>query len=75
MGKTSLSLQATQKKFEENNIPTIGLESFYFNIRINNEIIKLEISNSSGEEWFRSLIKNNLYPISSLAILMYSIEE
>ena len=75
MGKTSLSLQATQKKFEENNIPTIGLESFYFNIRINNEIIKLEISNSSGEESFRSLIKNNLYPISSLAILMYSIEE
>ena len=68
-------MQATEKKFEENYIPTVGLELFRFNIRIMDKIINLQISDSSGEESYKPLIKSNLYPSTSLAIVLYSVDE
>ena len=68
-------MQATQKKFEENHTPTVGLELFHLNIRINGEIINLQISDSSGEESCEPLVKGDLYPRTSLAIVLYSVDE
>ena len=65
-----------QKKnsFEEKYNATIGFESFSFNIRINNEIIKLQIWHTCGQEIYRSLI-TSFYRNASLAIIVYSIDK
>ena len=65
---------ATKHKFEEQYNSTIGFEFSYFNIKINNKIIKLQIWDTCGQEIYRSLV-NNFYRNTSLAIIVYAINE
>ena len=74
MGKSCLSLQATKHTFENNYLATVGFEFFAFNIKIKNTVIKLQIWDTCGQEIYRSLV-SNFYRNSSLAIIVYSIEE
>ena len=74
VGKSCLSMQATKKKFEKDHLTTLGFEYFQFNIRIKDKIIKLEIWDTCGQEIYRSLV-TSFYKKSSLAIIVYSIEE
>ncbi len=74
VGKSCLSMQATKKKFENNYLATVGFEFFVFNIRIKEKTIKLQIWDTCGQEIYRSLI-TSFYKNSSLAIIVYSIEE
>ena len=67
-------MQATKKKFENNYLATVGFEFFSFNIKFNEKVIKLQIWDTCGQEVYRSLI-TNFYKISSLAIIVYSIDE
>ena len=67
-------MQATRKKFENNYLATVGFEVFAFNIKLDNKVIKLQIWDTCGQEVYRSLI-TNFYKNSSLAIIVYSIEE
>ena len=69
-----MSLQATKKKFQNNYTTTVGFEFFSFVMRINNKVIKLQIWDTCGQEIYRSLI-SNFYKNTSLAIIVYSIEE
>ena len=67
-------MKLNKNLFKENYNATIGLEYFSFNIRINNEIIKLQIWDTCGQEIYRSLI-TNFYRNTSLAIIVYSIDK
>ena len=53
---------------------TVGFEFFTFNIKIADKIIKLQIWDTCGQEIYRSLI-TNFYRNSSMAIVVYSIDE
>jgi Ras-related protein Rab-6A len=67
-------VQATKHKFETNYAATVGFEFFSFNIKLNNEVIKLQIWDTCGQEIYKSLI-SNFYRNCSLAIIVYSIVE
>ena len=73
VGKSCLSLKATKGVFEEAFVTTVGFEFFSFHIKLNNQIIKLQIWDTCGQEVYRSLI-SNFFRNSSLAILVYSID-
>ena len=75
VGKSCLSLKATKNIFDSNYNQTIGFEFFDFNICFENkERIKLQIWDTCGQEVYRSFI-TNFYRNSSLAIIVYSIED
>jgi Ras-related protein Rab-6A len=67
-------MKQNKNSFEEKYSATVGFEFFSFNIRINNEIIRLQIWDTCGQEVYRSLI-TNFYSNSSLAIIVFSIDE
>ena len=72
VGKSCLTLQAVQNKFENEYRATVGFEFMSFNIRINKVLIKLQIWDTCGQEVYKSLI-TGLYRNSSLAIIIYSV--
>lgn len=79
VGKSSLTIKATKNYFEEFYSPTVGFEFFTFNIKIIDDknvqcLIKLQIWDTCGQEAYRSLI-NSFYRNSSLAIIVYSIND
>ena len=69
-----MSIRATKRKFETNYISTVGFEYFSFNVKLKDKIIKLQIWDTCGQEKYRSLV-TNFYKNSSLAILVYAINE
>ena len=72
VGKSSLILQATTKKFNYEYNATIGFDFLQFICKINNVILKMQIWDTCGQEIYRSLI-HSFYNNSSLSILVYSI--
>ena len=74
MGKSCLSIQASKHKFATNYSATVGFEFFSFNLKLNEEVIKLQIWDTCGQEVYKSLI-SNFYRNCSLAIIVYSITE
>ena len=74
VGKSCLSLKATQGIFREDFTSTLGSEFFTFNLKINDTIIKLQIWDTCGQEIYRSLI-SGFYRNSSLAIIVYSVTD
>jgi Ras-related protein Rab-1A len=78
VGKSCLSLRATKNFFNNDYSSTIGFEYFKFNVKLktkeDDNIIRLHIWDTCGQEIYRSLV-SNYYKNSSLAILVYSIDE
>ena len=73
VGKSCLTIQATKGVFDSIYAPTIGFEFLTFTVKVNDKNIKLQIWDTCGQEVYRSLI-SSFYRNSSLAILVYSIE-
>ena len=75
VGKSCLSLQTKKKGFEENYESTVGFEFFNFHICLNKEnIIRLQIWDTCGNQIYRSLI-SNFFRSASLFIIVYAIDE
>ena len=74
VGKSCLALKGTEDKFHDFYLPTIGFDFFKITFKMNNQIIKLEIWDTCGQEVYRSLI-SNYYKNSVLAIIVYSIDD
>lgn len=74
VGKSCLTMRATKNLFDTNYNATVGFEFFTFNVKINNQVIKLQVWDTCGQEIYRSLI-TNFYRNSSLAIMVYSIDK
>ena len=73
VGKSCLTTQAVRNNFEEFYTATVGFEFLTFNMRINNNVLKLQIWDTCGQEVYKSLI-SNFYRNSSLAVLVYAID-
>ena len=73
VGKSSLILKATKNIFQQECITTAGFDFFNFQMKIKEKTINLQIWDTGGQEAYRSLI-TNFYRNSSLAILVYSID-
>ena len=74
VGKTCLLMRAVNNKFTENYQATIGFEFLLMYYQVNNVKIKLQIWDTCGQEIYRSLV-SNFYRNSSLAVIMYAINE
>ena len=72
VGKSCLTTQAVRNNFEEFYTATVGFEFLTFNVRINNNVLKLQIWDTCGQEVYKSLI-SNFYRNSSLALILYAI--
>ena len=72
VGKSCLTAQAVRNNFEEFYTATVGFEFLTFNMRINNNVLKLQIWDTCGQEVYKSLI-SNFYRNSSLALILYAI--
>ena len=73
VGKSSLTLRGTKDHYQDFYTPTIGFEFLSFNIKIKDQIVKLQIWDTCGQEVYRSLI-SSFYRNSALAIIVYSID-
>lgn len=65
---------SNKNTFEYNVCNTLGFEYDYFNIKLDNKIIKLEVWDTCGKEIYHSLL-SNFYRNISLAILVYAKNE
>ena len=74
VGKSCLTLKATQDIFKEDFASTIGFQFFSFHVKINDKILKLQIWDTCGQEIYRSLI-TNFYRSTALAIICYSVTD
>jgi small GTP-binding protein len=74
VGKSCLTMRATKNLFDNNYNATVGFEFFTFNMKIDNQVVKLQVWDTCGQEIYRSLI-TNFYRNSSLAIIVYSIDK
>lgn len=74
VGKSCLSLRGIKNLYDSNYNATVGFEFFTFSVRINNQILKLQVWDTCGQEIYRSLI-TNFYRNSSLAMMVYSIDK
>ena len=60
--------------FTSDYTSSIGFEFYSFIVKINNKVIKFQIWDVCGEEIYRSLM-TSFYKYSSLAFIVYSIDE
>ena len=74
VGKSCITLKATQDIFKEDFTSTIGFQFFSFHVKINEKIFKLQIWDTCGQEIYRSLI-TNFYRSTALAIICYSVTD
>lgn len=74
VGKSCLTMRGTKNLFDDQYNATVGFEFFTFNCKINDQIIKLQVWDTCGQEIYRSLI-TNFYRNSSLAFMVYSIDK
>ena len=73
VGKSCLTNKGTKNMFDESYNATVGFEFVTSNIKVNDQVCKMQIWDTCGQEVYRSLI-TNFYRNSSLAILVYSID-
>ena len=74
VGKSCLTLRATEGIFKEDLGSTVPLSVNTFNVKINNTKISLQIWDTCGQEKYRALIRS-YYTNSSLAIIVYSVTD
>ena len=72
VGKTSILKRLTQNEFSEEYNPTLGYEFNPYFVKVNDQIIKLQIWDMCGNENYRSVLLN-LYRNASAGILVYSV--
>ncbi len=74
VGKSCLTIKATKNYFQQDFNSTVGFEISSFNIKFGNQVVKLQIWDTCGQEIYRSLI-SNYYRNCSCSIIVFSIEK
>ena len=72
VGKTNLINRFASDKFDTNSKATIGVEFVYKALKINKDIIKVEVWDTAGEERYRA-ITSSYYKGAKGAIIVYDI--
>ncbi len=74
VGKSSICIKHTKNIFNTDYVTTLGTEIYDSDIKYNDLNIKFDIWDTAGQEKYNALI-TNYYKNSSLAILVYAIDE
>jgi small GTP-binding protein len=74
VGKTSLIHRITHDSFYENEASTIGVDFRIKLITINKDVFKVQFWDTSGQERFRSLVKN-YYRGSDAVLILYDVTD
>ena len=74
VGKSALTNKALKEDFDINYKATVGFEFYLMNLKFKNNIIRLQIWDTCGQEIYRSLI-SNFYRGASIAVLVYAIND
>ena len=74
VGKTCLSERATKGTFTGILAPTVGFDFYSLLVKYKDNLIKLEIWDTCGQEAYRSLI-TSYYKHCYLAIIVYAINK
>lgn len=74
VGKSSILVRSLFNKFEDYYSATVGFDFATLNAIYKGKNIKLQVWDTCGQEVYRSLI-SSFYKDSSMAILVYSIDE
>ena len=74
VGKTNLINRFASDKFDTNSKATIGVEFVYKTLKINKEIIKVEVWDTAGVERYRS-ITSSYYKGANGAIIVYDLTD
>ena len=74
VGKTNLINRFASDKFDTNSKSTIGVEFVYKTLKINKEVIKVEVWDTAGQERYRS-ITSSYYKGANGAIIVYDITD
>jgi Ras-related protein Rab-2A len=74
VGKSSLLLRFTDKKFSHAHEMTIGVDFGAKTIDIDNKTVKLQIWDTAGQESFRSITRS-FYRDSGLVLLVYDVSD
>ena len=72
VGKTNLVNRFTSNKFDTNSKSTIGVEFVYKTLKINKDVIKVEVWDTAGQERYRA-ITSSYYKGARGAIIVYDI--
>ena len=72
VGKTNLINRFATDKFDTNSKATIGVEFVYKTLKINKEVIKVEVWDTAGQERYRA-ITSSYYKGAKGAIIVYDI--
>ena len=72
VGKTNLINRFASDKFDINSKATIGVEFVYKTLKINKEVIKVEVWDTAGQERYRA-ITSSYYKGAKGAIIVYDI--
>ena len=73
VGKSCLTIKASRNYFEDYYSPTVGFEFLTFNVKIQDQNIKLQIWDTCGQEVYKSLI-HSFYRNASMAFIAYAID-
>ena len=74
VGKSCLTIKATKDYFQSNFVSTVGFEISAFNIKLENQVVKLQIWDTCGQEIYKSLIMN-YYRSCLCALVVFSIDK
>ncbi|MHA1358033.1 MAG: GTP-binding protein [Candidatus Helarchaeota archaeon] len=74
VGKTTLMLRYTQKKFRELYIPTVGAQISRKNVKINNYLCSLNIWDIAGQQKF-SNVRKLFYEGADAAIIIFDLTD
>ena len=69
VGKTSFIYRFTEDKFDEEQIPTTGLDLKTADIILNNKKIRIQIWDTAGQEKFNSITKNLILRVQGIILL------
>ena len=72
VGKTTFTQRFCEKKFNPNNLSTVGTEIYKKNLIRDNKSIYLEIFDTAGQDKFRSIVKNQISGADGF-LLLYDI--
>ena len=72
VGKTTFTQRFCEKKFNPNNLSTVGIEIYKKNLIRDNKSIYLEIFDTAGQDKFRSIVKNQISGADGF-LLLYDI--
>jgi small GTP-binding protein len=74
VGKTCIILRYAEDEFPKSTMPTIGIEYKTKQIKINNQMVKLQIWDTAGQERYHRILASTFYRRANGIVLVYDLK-